>query len=269
MLKNKRAIESEVLIGIIITVLVAAVIFWFLYLHNASFGGIIDREACHQSVLMRSIPTVIGTPLRTSIPLKCRTEDIIINFDDEEIIKQRMANAMHDCWWMLGEGKLNFYALGLTRENYCIICSTIDFSGKAENKIIPDFQDYLQTEIIPTTNLTYMQYVSNNEDADVNVLGEKQSIDTNQKYAVVFSFFKRGVLSNLVMGATTGAIVGSVVPGLGNFAGFIIGGAIGWITQTWWENFISGTTSDYFASIYLVPYEPEQFKPCTKMDAIP
>lgn len=281
-LKNKKGLEAEVLIGIIITVLVAAVIFWFLYLHNIRTTEFIDREACHQSVLMRSIPTVIGTPFRTGLPLKCKTEKILITQEDEELIKNRIANAMHDCWWMLGEGKLNFFATGFVRKNYCLICSTIGFDEDAKNKKIDNFQDYLAKEKIPLTNLTYLQYISNSAADNPEIAGIKESMNTNKEYAVVFSFFKGEMLTNILMGGTggvigakAGAIIGSIVPGpgtvVGATTGLVIGSAIGLLAQSQWKNFISGSEKDYFASLYLIEYNKADLKEmgCTDIESIP
>lgn len=282
---NKKGIEAEVLIGIILTIIVAAVIFWFLYIYNSSTTDFIDREACHQSVLMRSLPTIAGAPLRAGLPLKCRTEKILLLQDDENAIKSRIANAMHDCWWMLGEGKLNFFAAGLVRKNYCLICSTIKFDKDAKNLKINDLKEYLVVEKLPAGNMSYLQYLSNSDNPAV--MGSGEVIDTNEEYVVVFSFFKNELLSNWLatgtagfMGAKAGAVVGSIVPGLGTAigagVGLVVGGSLGWLLQSEYKEqianmFSGGQGSDYLASLYLMKYNPEDISEigCTNIESIP
>ncbi|MFH0831935.1 MAG: glycine zipper domain-containing protein [archaeon] len=282
---NKKGIEAEVLVGIIITIIVASVIFWFLYIYNSRTTDFIDREACHQSVLMRSLPTIVGAPLRAGLPLKCRTEKILLTQDDENAIKSRIANAMHDCWWMLGEGKLNFFSAGLFKKNYCLICSTIKFDKDAKNLKINDFKEYLAVEKLPTSNITYLQYFSNLDSPEV--VGTGEVIDTNEEYVVVFSFFKNELLSNWLavgeggwIGAKVGAVIGSIIPGpgttIGAGVGLIIGGAIGGALQDKWKKIIAdmfsgGKGSDYLASLYLVEYNPQDIREvgCTNIESIP
>jgi hypothetical protein len=182
---------------------------------------------------------------------------------------------------MLGEGKLNFFSSSLTRKNYCIVCSTIEFSSNVKMKAVSGFHDYLATEKVPLKNVTYLQYLSNS--ASPEMVGAPEMINTNQKYAVMFSFFKGEYLTNLIaggevaiIGAKYGAIIGSFVPVpggtiIGGLTGIVIGGVAGWIMQSKWKEFVLGSKEDYFASWYLVPYEPETFKQygCTNIENIP
>lgn len=204
-LKNKKALESEVLIGIIITVIVAAVI--FLFIRGWTWKGMIDREACHQSVLMRSMPSVIGESMKASIPLKCKTEDILINFDDEELIKQRIANAMYDCWWMLGEGNLDFFSEGFWKgkasigfgKSACVVCSTIKFNDNIKNKISSvDVNDYLQNTKIYGKDVTYLEYFADQKDAKLEIGAKVADIDTSKEYAVFYMGIKGGDIIEVI-----------------------------------------------------------------------
>ncbi len=211
MLKNKKALESEVLIGIIITLIVAAVIFFFL--RGLTLKGTIDKEACHQTVLMRSMPVGIGETMKKSIPLKCKTEDILISFQDEELIKQRIANAMYDCWWMLGEGRLSPFLEGTLKEmsimpakSMCVICSTIGFSDRVRAKYSEiDITDYLQNTKIPLQNRTYIEYFSDEEGTRLPTGVKIQPIETSKKYAIIFFAFESEAL--LKGSGTTGGLV--------------------------------------------------------------
>lgn len=278
MIKGKKALSMQ---GVLISLIIAAIILLILlaWFNLLPFNQIVDKEACHQTVLMRSAQTpVIGTALRKTVPLKCQTENILIDYKDEEKIKERMANAMYDCWWMLGEGKLNFFSSELTRKNYCIICSNIRFKGNAINREI-DLYDYLKETDIPMSDEKYIEYLS---DGSNELLGEVKPVDTNKEYAVVFSFFKGEMLSNLIagtggalVGAKAGAVIGSIVPGVGTIVGgsvgLLVGGVLGNIGESKWKTFISGSDQDYFASMYLIEYDKDSIENigCTSIESIP
>jgi hypothetical protein len=246
MMKNKKALEAEVLIGIIITLIVAAVI--FLFLRGLSLKGTIDKEACHQSVIMRSMPSIIGEAMRRSIPLKCKTEDILINFEEEELVKQRITTAMYDCWWMLGEGKLDFFTEGVWKKvtglqntrTTCLICSTIDFSDRAKGKIKDvDLTDYLQEKIFGK-NISYLEYFSEQEGAKLETGVKLKSIDTAKKYSVVYMSingqgFWEPIAKDIALAGKSAAAIGG--------GAFLIGGPGGLIATT--GNMLKLFTSPY------------------------
>ena len=125
--------------------------------------------------------------------MKCKTEKILIDFDDEELIKNRIANAMYDCWWMLGEGKLDFFTesslqnFGLTTaRTSCVICSKIDFSSSAQKIKNLDLMSYLKETKIPLKDETYMGYFAGMEDKELPTSIDVEQLDTTQKYSVVY-----------------------------------------------------------------------------------
>lgn len=287
MLKNKKALEAEVLIGIIITIAVAAVIFFFL--RGLSWKGTIDKEACHQSVIMRSLPAGIGEAMKRSIPLKCKTEDILINFEEEELVKQRIATAVYDCWWMLGEGKLDFFARpwGPSEVN-CVICSTISFSDatKSRYKKISGFADYLKENKPVGKDKTYFELFNVIETFSDNDF-ENQAIQTEKDYAVLFSLTEKsrfalisyeaaGCLMSFAIGAKVGAATAAIpiigiylapVAGVTTFVagcGSSIWGAKG--TDKW----VTGGET-YVSALNLIPYTEEGIKElkCNKIQSIP
>ena len=293
-LKNKKGLEAEVLIGIIIIIMVSVVIFFFL--RGLTWKGVIDREACHQSVLMRSLPSAIGDSLKKTIPLKCKTEKILIDFDDEELIKNRIANAMYDCWWMLGEGKLDFFSetgtFGIEKTS-CIICSTLKFDGNVRNKFGEiDLTDYLQDGQIPLKNQTYLEYFSDMEkDSKIKLDSRITPLNTGKEYVILYAGIKsKGLFDpikqDLQAGATIagGAFLAKGISGVMNLGSLvftkigltILAGVIatqeilvgaGWIaTATYCESSdVSGCNI-----LVLAEYSKEQIeKNCRKIESIP
>lgn len=230
-IKDKRgAISWSVIITLIVIVLVGAII--LIWLGKFPFQKTIDKESCHQSVVLRSNSLLGISPGKAVVPLKCKTEEIIIDTRDEQEIKEIIANEMYDCWWMLGEGKLNFFdpdlfaeynVIGAGKvESSCVICSTIKFSDDTKEAIKEvDIFEYLVNTKVPGKDLTYFEYFTDQADADMTVGIEAPLIDTEKDYLINFMGVKGQsyweTLKNdalLVAGAAGGAgFMALAVPG--------------------------------------------------------
>lgn len=195
LIKNKKAaLVQYTLITIIILLVSAAIV--LLFFKAFPFEETIDKEACRTSVALRNEAYLRGENILPEIvPLKCKTEKITITTENEEIIKRNLANAMYDCWWMMGEGKMQPFAESTWRsfaipnkgnaESACVICSTIDFDKGAKNKRI-DLLPYLVTSKIPLKDITYFEYFTDKADKGLATQLNTVSIDTNKRYTVVF-----------------------------------------------------------------------------------
>lgn len=239
---NKRGqlTVQSMLIGIIVIVLVAAIIFFFI--KAFPFIETVDKESCHQSVVLRSQAIAGIQPGKVLAPLNCKTQDIKIDSGNEQFINREIANSMYDCWWMLGEGKLDFFGgesfrdvqitwdEGLhTAKANCIICSTIKFDEAAKNKNL-DTVSYIAETKIPSKDITYLEYFTQpgtKLPTDVSV----NKIDTNQDYAIVFMNIKGGSYWNALKvwggGMLAGGITGFKIGSLGGPKGMLLGTAIG------------------------------------------
>ena len=130
-------------------------------LFRLDLGQTTNKEICHNSVLLKAQSKIGGT-------LDCRTNYVCISGEkdcegfssdytieisgnsEEEIRNATMkaiADEMADCWWMFGEGKVDYVRKGVLNENYCSICSVIHFDEKLKEKIndinYDEFYDYL------------------------------------------------------------------------------------------------------------------------------
>jgi len=219
MLFMKRGKKGELTSSQIITIVLAiagfivVLIFLAILFEDRGEG---DRELCKFSVLTRAT-SPIGS-LQASIPLKCTTEKICISasgkkdackqFAGEEDkspvklkgsvdekarkIEETYANAMFDCWNMMGEGKLDVFpgsdrpkseigtilsvigdALGIPKKlkPACVICSRValaddlfDENGEPKEFLKKvDTNRYLKDEFIPNTNEKYIKYFSDEQ----------------------------------------------------------------------------------------------------------
>lgn len=243
---NKRGITVQsTLIGIIIAVLAAAIIFFFI--RALPYRETVDKEACHNSVILRSNALLKGESiLPETMPLNCKTQEIKISSSNEEFIKREIANAMYDCWWVLGEGKLDFFpesgwkdwgvpGLGTSKAN-CMICATIKFEGAAKGKQL-DLLSYLEETKVPTKNITYLEYFSEDPDAKLPSELKVETLDTSKDYAIIFmgisgAEVKRTILTSVGVGAGGAFVSGKILGTIAKFGAKGLGKAIpvvGWI----------------------------------------
>ncbi|MFA5857057.1 MAG: hypothetical protein WC867_06860 [Candidatus Pacearchaeota archaeon] len=157
LIKKAQLVSNQLILLIILLVSFVAILSIFFY-WNWNAG--IDRETCHESVVLRSVYN--GKFIETSdiVPLKCQTEKICITkgnncngivgttkspvtkiqlsrnkaLNNDEI-KEAIAGALYDCHSMLGEGKLNFMPRSFWDENYCLICSRFAVDNETNNEI--------------------------------------------------------------------------------------------------------------------------------------
>jgi hypothetical protein len=194
MMNRKAVTVQATIISIIILLISAGILFYFLKI--LPYQETIDKEACHQSVILRSQQIAKIRPGEVlGLGINCRTQEIEINEVNPELMKREIANAMYDCWWMLGEGKLNFFSennwkqatnLAATSSS-CMICAHIKFSDKVRSKVSTfDMTQYLSDTMIPMKNMTYMDYFVGSETEKIPTDVRMMPIDTNKEYLILY-----------------------------------------------------------------------------------
>ena len=182
-----------------------------LFLIN--LGGYSSEDICKLSVLSRGTAPAGGG----YIPLKCVAEKICIRegfsggCEDEfagekdveyirlsgndgvkaDKIEEITANAMYDCWTMMGEGKVDLFSGGLAQklgfspaDSSCVVCSRVVVDKEVNEFVIKliDVKEYMQSHQIPGQSLTYLQKftdrgVSSYAKVDESALGEVESYE--------------------------------------------------------------------------------------------
>jgi hypothetical protein len=291
--KAKRARKAqmrEFIVAVIILLFSAAMI--FIFIEKARLSEVSGKQACRQSVELRSEKIAKGLAAAgiTEVPLNCKTEPITISTTNEEEIKEKIANAMQECWWMLGEGQLVFFT-DLKERSHCLICSTIEFDEKVQKKIKQvEMLEYLSTTVIPGKNLTYLEYLSGANQPLQLQSEQKFNIDTSKKYAVLFITGKSDVLEGYLK-TVAGGIAGAAVGGTGGAvaglylttllfilpeayviaAGALIGGFAGGFVGAYFGNVWAKTTGEYASIVTLLPIndKAEVEKVCDRIETIP
>lgn len=216
---NKKGM-METIVKAIPVLVIAGILFYVIYLIFSASGSAVDREVCRDWVLLKAQSKILGKPL-VGENSPCKTEIIEIKKTDEYEIKQDIANEMYDCWYQFGEGKKDFLSdwEWFKGDNWCFICSKIDFSEKVQNEIpeVIDFSDFLATESMPLHGeKTFFEYFYDAGE-EISVDDFPVNLDTSDPLYVVFFADKKASTANYIRGTIPtlalpiGACVVSVV----------------------------------------------------------
>ena len=217
-LKNhKGELTTQQIVTLIILVVSFSVILFLIFRLN--LGETTTKEICHNSVLMK------GKGKGLVGELDCRTNYVCISGGgkceginpaitvDIDLSKlnaknetmKAIAEEMADCWWMFGEGKVNYGGLwdkvkGFVpwTDYHCAICSVVKFDDKVQEKFneitYNEFYDYLKNTKKDNTQ-TYLKYLYDVNTVDqfqsdyplnnIDVTKEEDKIYTNEKYSVI------------------------------------------------------------------------------------
>ncbi len=253
MVSKKGELTTQQIVILIILIVSFIVILFLLF--GLDLFTQSDKEICHNSVVMRT--TGVS---KTAVPLKCSRNYIclskdgtcermsnpkIIKVKSEEEIYSILADEMADCWWMFGEGKVDYVGKDFFfKDNYCSICSQIGFDNSVKeiegisNELSKDnLYTYLARTKMPDKEVNYAEYffgtndVNNlkrvslrTEDGDVISASTFGTINLDRQHFVMM-----GITSE-VSGRVWKMIVGGVVGVAGLVAGYgwvgLISGAI-------------------------------------------
>lgn len=178
----------NVLVALTIVLLSSAFLIYFVYLYSIDMENSGRVEACRESIFLASqSKKFTNDPL---FPLNCERDELVIKKNDviengeinQDKVARIMAEAMAECWYMIGEGNVdpstNFDING---KSLCLICKTIKFDDSLKNYLdnkqkeylkqhstatLPNgitnlFMDtlYLYKNNMPRTSKTYAQYL--------------------------------------------------------------------------------------------------------------
>lgn len=131
---KKAELTTTQLVALIILIMSFAIILFLLFRMN--LGEETIKEICHNSVVLVGKSELLGS-------LDCKTTYVCIGKECEDFnptinvkaeTKEEIASAIQkeidDCWWMFGEGKID-YTLK-TNGYHCAICSVIKFDKSLE-----------------------------------------------------------------------------------------------------------------------------------------
>jgi hypothetical protein len=170
-----------------------------------------------------------ATPLKCSREYICLTKDgscegmtspEIIKTKSKEEVYNALAEKMADCWWMFGEGKINYVGKDMKENLYCSICSQIMFDnslteieGLEENINEKEYYLYLEDKIMSDSEReeTYLKYLTGSnsvkeiEDSLKNAEGSFGSFEYNKIYFLMTGIYSEvGVWQWTLLGVAAG-----------------------------------------------------------------
>lgn len=172
-MKNKKGeLTSKQIITIIILIVSFGIILAFFLMLNLK--GDIDKEACKNSVALRGLP--LG---KYVFSLKCKTQDI--NIENKEEVLGEISDLFVDCWWMMGEGKIDY------GESSCAICNKVSFDFEGD-LTYDNLYNYMADNKILDGSMSYLFYLYKFSNVKgIPVKKKTGAIDLNEEYAIVTS----------------------------------------------------------------------------------
>lgn len=147
---KRGEITTQQIVMLIIILISFAVLLFFLM--QLDLGKTSEREVCHNSVIARgsSVLPENAVPLNCQRSYVCITSDgtcedmtnpVKENVDTKEDVYMVLADEMSECWWMFGEGDINYVGKETFPGLYCSICSQINFDDSLYSVGEPIFED--------------------------------------------------------------------------------------------------------------------------------
>lgn len=257
-MKKNGEITSQQIILLIILIASFAVILFFLLRLN--LGEQTNQELCRNSVVLQSRSVL---PDQKSLSCyrtyTCITNDgtcealndpNIVEVDNKKEVYRELSKGLTDCWWMFGEGKVDYVGEDLTKNNYCSICSQVYVDSNLNNidgiegEINQDdLYEYMSDTEMPGRDMTYLQFLfgtNNLEQIKQNALNEKGvgtfgTMNLGEHFFVVMGITSEVSTTTWVLGSAAGVAAGAIatftpigwVGGTIIATGSIIGGIAG------------------------------------------
>ena len=218
-MKNKAELTTQQIVMLIILIVSFVIILFLVFRLN--LGETSQKEICHNSVILKE-RSLVG------VTLDCKTNYICIsggedcenfnpsetikidlnNPDAEKLIMKTIADEMADCWWMFGEGKVDY--VGDYSGYHCAICSIIHFDKEIQDKVsktitYDDFYSYLENTKKDDSQ-TYLKYLYGSPSFStikpylgVNQFSFSDAILFEEKYAVLTGRNKEALTSDAIV----------------------------------------------------------------------
>ena len=273
-MKKRGELTTSQIVGLTLTIGGFAVVLIFVLVY-LDVGKQVGKDACSLSVLTRA---TANTKVEGLVPLKCTTEKICLTYGKDciqfigekevapiilpeendkaaiELIEAATANALFDCWKIMGQGKLNLFGAGKEAgifaqatalnnlfggKSSCTICSRVAIQDEVIKKIDIeeiDINHYMEETLVPGSSLTYLEtftdrQVRNYPKTVEDELGKSfpENRNTNE-IAIIFMQIltdKDSLAAAVETGAHTGGAFVLATKGIGGLFGIVVSSATG------------------------------------------
>ena len=206
-MRNKKGeLTTQQIVTLIILIISFGVILFLLVRLN--LGDTTNDEICHNSVLLQKSKLAGG-------PFDCRTgygcmsgggDCVSFNYEDEievndasnktKIVKA-IAEEMASCWWMFGEGEVDYvgysWKLDVLVGKHCAICNVIKFDEQIQDAnteiSYEELYQYLELHEVKEgeTYLEYLYGVSSTDNLGdkINGISLGDAFSLNDKFSII------------------------------------------------------------------------------------
>ncbi|MBI2657822.1 hypothetical protein HYX08_03970 [Candidatus Woesearchaeota archaeon] len=223
---NKRGVEPQVLVVLIIVMAGALILFSFAYSTAGQLKENADVDTCRLSVLAQAQTKFFG---KSVVKLDCPRRNIKI-FENkvelngktskkysfgkltQEEVNKIAAEELRLCWYKMAEGNRNVLEQSIffsdSKYYQCLICSEIEFDEKLRGRMFEGLDDYLKSSKIPNEAISYFEYLIRSQRNLYLLWGgigwtqytpyghgktgkiDDQKFDTNSRYLIYFLAMK-------------------------------------------------------------------------------
>ena len=213
---KKGELTTQQIVLLIILIASFAIILFFFFRLNLQ--GQTLEQTCHNSVLLQNKLKTGDLQCSTSYICfsgngECSdispTETIKISLGDLSAEKtnifRNIADKMYSCWWMMGEGKIDYTSgLAISNQKICALCSSFSFDQKIQNDFkdsqptYGEFYNYLaQTK--KDNSQTYLNYLYGVDSVDkLSGFDATKKFDFSKKYSLITYQINKGFFSGTV-----------------------------------------------------------------------
>lgn len=212
LLRNKNAEITTQQIVMLIVLLASFVVLLF-FLFKINFQELSEKEICQSSIQLAGKASFFAK-------IDCKTDYICISgggeckdFTAKKIISivpgdktlknqimKALADEMVDCWWMFGEGKVDYVDSSFTGNTACAVCAEIAFDekligGAGVDKWISydDFYTFLKDNYVDKDKTQkYSDYLKLASREEMNKFYTSKSIFFDKKYGIYTGRDKAG-----------------------------------------------------------------------------
>ncbi len=220
---------------VVLIILIASFIVVLFFLLSLDLGKQTKSQLCHNSVVLEgnTLTSATLSGLNCHTNYLCLTSDKNgcknINPSEVKIVKTSdevykvLANNMQQCWWEFGEGETNYISSGLTKNNYCSICSQIKFDKSLRNikengkEVFTNGEinknqlyNYMNTNNVTGKKITYIKYLfgtnTNLEKLEKEILDRTKTTNFGNIKIGTSSFVVMGIVNKV---SKTGWVLGA------------------------------------------------------------
>ncbi len=199
---NKRG--QETISATTVSMILILLVFIVILLIAANLQGVIRKasgfEACQKSIAIAHQSFGEHWEGKGRFTLDCIASHIVMTKDDikseqtvDDVVNRLVAGEMVSCWRMVGQGEFNPFG-GQFDQNFCIICSVIDFNKKFKQEypgtagLYRDLKD--TSETIDDVETTLAEFLPDGWDEPERV---DDTVDTSEPYVVFWQAKSRAV----------------------------------------------------------------------------